>query len=318
MKNNKSRKLNKVLVTGARGFVGSSLVRHLSKSGIRVIAVVRERDDLDLSCFTNLENIVLIKCDLSNIKKLPKIILDRNIDAFFHFAWEGTSGNIRADSDVQTDNIRYTCDAVKACCELECDEFVFASSIMEYEVIDVMKKGVKPNAGEIYSTAKLAADYMAKITAINLGIVYKAGMISNIYGPGEKSFRLINSSLRKMLKGEHCSFSSGEQKYDFIYIDDAVRAFQIIAERGYSGKSYYIGSLHQQPLKCFLMKMRDLIDPKMKIGLGEMESRATSLTYEEFDVNGLYNDTGFEPLISFEDGIQRTINWLKESIDESI
>ena len=72
-------------------------------------------------------------------------------------------------------------------------------------------------------------------------------MISNIYGPGELSPRLVNTSIRKMLKGEHCAFSAGEQIYDFIYITDAAK-----------------------------------------------------------------NDTGFVPEVSFKEGINNTVAWIRE------
>ncbi|MDE5873831.1 MAG: NAD-dependent epimerase/dehydratase family protein [Lachnospiraceae bacterium] len=52
-----------------------------------------------------------------------------------------------------------------------------------------------------------------------------SAVISDIYGEGESSPRLINSSIRKLLNNEETSFSTGEQMYDFVYIEDAARMF---------------------------------------------------------------------------------------------
>ena len=58
--------------------------------------------------------------------------------------------------------------------------------------------------------------------------------------------------------------------------------------------------------------MRDQVDPKIGIGLGELPFNGVSLSYNEFDVEAVKKDTRFEPVVSFAEGIQKTIEWLKE------
>ena len=183
---------------------------------------------------------------------------------------------------------------------------------MEYEIAAAMEAASAPGINTLYCTAKITADYMARALAGSLGIDYIRGMISNIYGPGETSPRLINTSLRKLLKGEHCSFSAGEQMYDFIYITDAAKVFVRLGEAGKANKTYYIGSSKPRPLKDFLLEMRDCVDPSVNIGLGELPFNGVSLTYKEFDINAVKTDTGFVPEVSFKMGITKTIEWLKK------
>nr|WP_325300795.1 NAD(P)-dependent oxidoreductase [uncultured Dysosmobacter sp.] len=303
--------MKKVVVTGANGFVGSAVCRELSVRGIEVIAVVRDGGS-DMASIGALSGIRIACCPMDQYSKLPDIIGDRDIDVFYHFAWEGSSGPKRGDDAVQQNNIRYTCDLVRACGAMECKRFVFASSIMIYEIMTQIEKSLVPGINTLYCSAKLAADYMAATIAASLGIDYLRGVISNIYGPREKSARLINSSLRKLLRGEHCAFSPGEQLYDFIYCDDAAVAFAEIGDIGLPQRPYYIGSMEPRPLKEFLMIMRDQVDPQIGIGLGELTHNGFSLTYEEFDIRALNRDTGFVPKVPFDEGIRRTIRWLKE------
>lgn len=304
--------MKKAIVTGANGFVGAAVCRELADQGVAVLAVVRNPNE-NISNINLIKGIRIIYCDLIDFRTLASLIPDRDLDVFYHFAWIGSAGPLRGDADVQISNVKYSCDTVKACSEMGCKRFVFASSIMEYEIGAIMETESTPGINTLYCSAKVAADYMVRTIAGSLGINYIRAVISNIYGPGELSPRLVNTSLRKMMNGEHCAFSDGEQMYDFIYITDAAKVFAAIGRKGNANKTYYIGSQEPKQLKEFLWIMRNCVDPSIQIGLGEIPSSGVSLTYKEFDINAVWNDTGFLPEVSFKNGIENTIVWLQEA-----
>lgn len=303
--------MKKAIVTGANGFVGTALCRELCRQGIQVIAVVRNKTEF-IRKTKDLPGLTVVYLDLSRFRNLAEMIPDRDVDILYHLAWEGSAGELRGDSDVQINNVRYVCDTVKACADMGVRRFVFAASIVEYEINAVMATDVTPEINTLYASAKTAADYMARAIAGSLGIDYIRAVISNIYGPGEMSPRLVNTSLKKMISGEHCAFSAGEQFYDFIYIDDAAEAFAAIGEKGKANRTYYIGSQEPQKLKNFLIEMKNQVDPEMEIGLGEIPFHGISLSYEEFDRNAVRDDVGFVPQVSFAEGIRNTVDWLRE------
>lgn len=303
--------MKKAIVTGANGFVGTAVCKELSKQGVEVIAIIRNEEEI----ITAIEHLPLLRifyADLADFKSLDEKITDRDVDVLYHFAWVGSAGPLRGDADIQMKNVQYTCDTVKACAAIGCKRFVFASSIMEYEIEATMATEATPGINTLYCSAKVAADYMARTIAGSLGIDYIRAVISNIYGPGELSPRLVNTSIRKMLKGEHCAFSAGEQLYDFIYVTDAAKTFAAIGENGKKNKTYYIGSQEPKPLKVFLKELRDCVDPCIEIGLGELPFNGVSLTYKEFDINAVKDDTGFVPEVSFMEGVSNTVAWIKE------
>lgn len=305
-------KNDNVIVTGAGGFVGTALCKELLARGKSVTAVVRE-GVTNIHGVKQEDNLHVVGCDMDNYANLKDILNNRNYDVMYHLAWEGTSGKLRGDLNVQLDNIRNSTNILYACKELGCRRFVFASSIMEYEIQAIMNTDTTPSINSLYSCAKLSAGYMLRIIAASMGIDYIRAVVSNIYGPGEFSPRLVNSTIRKMLNGERCSFSKGTQMYDFIYISDAVKAFLAIGDKGLPNKTYYIGSLQPRPLKTFLTEIRDIIDADIDIGFGEVPSSGISLSYNEFDINAVKIDTGFAPEISFSEGIKRTAKWIKET-----
>ncbi len=305
--------MKKVIITGANGFLGAALCKELLNTCEKIYVVIKEGADIPSDYSTN-DRITVINCSMENYDRLPELITEREFDILYHFAWVGTAGPLRADYKVQLDNVKCGCDIIKICKEIGCKRIVFSASIMEYEIQTFMETDLTPGINTIYSTAKLTADYMMRTIAASKGVEYIRAVISNIYGPGENSPRLVNTSLRKMLNGEHCAFSSGEQMYDFIFITDAAKAFVAIGEKGKPNKTYYIGSQKPRALKEFLMEMRDVVDPKIEIGLGEIPFGGVSLTYNEFDIHAVEKDTGYVSTVPFDEGIQKTITWLRDEV----
>ena len=302
--------MKKVIVTGANGFIGSALCKELLENGIEVIAVVRNEAS-KIECLTKNNNFRILYCDLMNYDRLLEHVTERDIDVFYHFAWSGSSGDKRGDYEIQIANIQSACNAMEVGSKLNCKRFVFDSSIMNFEVEALMKTELVPPISTLYSSAKLASDYMLKALSGFYGIEYISALISNVYGPGENSSRLISSSLKKMLKGHTCEFTHGNQMYDFIYIQDAVRCLKLIGEKGKSNKMYYVGSTNPRPLKEFLLEMKDEVDANLEIGLGKIPYSGISLTYNEFDIHEVENDIGFKSTISFKEGIKLTIDWMR-------
>lgn len=305
--------MKKVIMTGANGFVGSAVCRELTDRGIDVTAIVRSENS-NLDSIKDIPNLKIVFSELSDIYKLDKVIEEKDFDCFYHLAWNGSAGPLRGDYMVQLKNVEYTCNAVHVAKRLGCRRFVFAASIMEYEVQKLIETNKSVGINTLYSSSKITAEYMARAIADSIGVDYVGGIISNIYGPGERSPRLVNTTIRKLLKGDYCKFSPGEQIYDFIYIEDAAKAFYELGANALTDRSYYIGSLNPRPLKNFLTDIRDVVSPEMKIGIGEIPFEGVSLTYREFDVEALKKDTGFSPQIEFKEGIKRTACWIRENI----
>jgi UDP-glucose 4-epimerase len=303
--------MRKAIITGATGFLGSWLVKELADLEIEVIAVVRSGQS-DLGTLTQYDNVRIVVCPLAEMTSLPTLIEDKDVDVFYHLAWAGTSGIDRADIKLQLGNVQAACDAVKAAAEIGCSKFVNAGSIMEYEAMQyIPMDGSTPGLGSIYSAAKQAADFMAKILAVSLNQCYVNAIISNIYGVGEKSERFINTTIRKFLNNERPSFTHGEQLYDFIYVSDAARAFYLIGENGKAYTNYYVGNRVPHPLKEFIVRMRDVVDGSIVLNFGEIPFQGALLKYDEFDMPKLSRELGFVPEISFEQGIEKTVEGIK-------
>lgn len=293
--------MRRAVITGANGFLGSALVQRLMfQEGVEVWAVVRP----GAKRTERIWGAHIVECALDRMHTLADMLPHGDYDAFYHFAWAGTSGKERSDYALQFENARHSCDALIAAKRIGCKKFVFAGSIMAYE----QKK-------RVYATAKLCAQCMLKALAGRMDIAFVEAIISNVYGAGEYSQRFVVSTIKKLLKGEHVPFTSGEQMYDFLYITDAAEALSILGESGEHGQSYYVGHEEPKQLKAFLRQMADSVSPGMPLALGEIDmGTAPPLTYREFDMGKMKRLFGFEPKVDFEDGIQRVTDWLRHEI----
>ena len=299
------------VVTGAGGFVGRSVVKELLSQGFDVLSIVHSKKKVP----DEIKDSIILECGFEDYLSIIDSIKNYCPDVFYHFAWSGTSGQMRANEEVQLSNVKGTCNAIRVANLVGCRRFVFAASIMEYEVDSEIKSMQFPNINSIYSTAKLAADYMARILAGHYNLEYISAMISNIYGPGEYSPRLINTTIRKLLKEEHVSLSNCEQLYDFLYISDAAKMIVAVGIKGISGKNYYIGNRKRRPLKQFMEELRDIVKPDAVLGFGEVPFSGVGLENLCFDTESVLIDTKVEPYVTFSDGISKTRDWiLKEEI----
>ena len=295
-----------VIVAGANGFIGKNLVNSLLAKGYSVTALDARFDEELLS------KVSCIDVKGRGMDDIAEELAGKKYGCFFNLAWMGTSGPMRADYNIQLENVRLTCDFVKLCASIGCPRFIYASSINEMETYEYLQSdGIEPSGGYIYGTGKLAAHLMGETVAKLEGIDFIPVIITNIYGIGEKSARLVYTSIKKLIRGEHCSFTSGHQNYDFIYITDAIDSMIEVAERGKGFTRYYIGSGEPKPLREFLLKMRDIVAPGAELGLGDIPFKGVSVDYSQFKLKQIEKDTGFRNKVSFEDGIRMTADYIR-------
>lgn len=301
--------MKKALVTGANGFVGSAVVRELLANNIEVTALDRE------GCNGNIpEAARFMPFDLGSLSDVTPVLKELRPDIYYHLAWFGMNGATRGDASIQLKNAEWTLAALRQAHEIGCKRFVGAGSIMEYETYEaVLSQGNRPGSAYSYGAAKLAAHTLCMVEAQKLGMDIVWAEITNAYGVGENSPRLINSTLRKIMAGETPEFTSGTQYYDFVYIDDTARAFRLIGENGKPFCHYLIGSSNAKPLKEFILEIQKAVAPDMDFIFGNVPFTGVNLPLESFDCSLTEKDTGFKAEISFEDGIKRTMDWLRTS-----
>ena len=301
--------MQKVIITGADGFVGSYTVAHFLKEGCEVLALDMGAEPKRLKAT---EGLTYIQCDISDVNGMMKKISQGVYDTFVHFAWAGSAGPARVDYNLQMKNALVTVECMKAAKRLGCTRFVCAGSIMEYEVeAAIHTQGSKPGMAYIYGMGKHIAHCMCKSVAVDIGIELLWPMITNAYGVGELSPRFVNTTLRKIINGDKLEFTSGAQNYDFVYVSDVAKAFYLVAKNGKPFCEYMIGSGNAKPLKEFIIEMVSACSDDAVPHFGDIQFTGTNMPLSTFSIADIKSDCGFEPEVSFAVGTRMTMEWLK-------
>ena len=122
--------MKKIIVTGATSMIGTALIEECVKQNVEVYAVIRSSSGKQ-SRLPDSSLIHLIDCSLETLDHLPELI-PAGCDTFYHIAWGNTGENRNRSTELQSRNISYTLDAVRAANALGCKRFIGAGSQAEY------------------------------------------------------------------------------------------------------------------------------------------------------------------------------------------
>jgi len=304
------KKMNKVIVTGATGFIGRCLTEFLIKKGIEVYGVGRNMEILNsLAKDKHFHPIVL---DFKDYNLINQVIKVQDIDVFFHTAHFGVNGKNKNDYRIQLNNAIAAGDAVNAAAQMKCERFLYVGSVDEYEAC--MKpddKFIIPSHSRVYGLSKFAADNIGKTIAFSMRMEYVSVLLSLTYGEGNKTGILPNTIIRNSRQKEPIKLIKGNNLFDMIYVEEAVEGIIAVAEKGINMESYYIGHTELKTFKDTVKDICKVIKSESELYFGEYPDPEYNIDYHSINRNKLYDDTGYKCNYDFAESIRNTANWLE-------
>lgn len=297
--------MKNVIVTGGNGFIGSSLIKKLVANGIKVVAVdiTFQGERLPESeLITKIESCV----DASLVEKLPA----EEYDAFYHLAWKGVNGADKANPSVQLANIQMAIDCADICKKLNVKKYLCAGTVAENATFSLPNLE-KTSGGMMYGVAKHACRLILEDYCKNIGLQFVWMQFSNIYGVGNKTGNLVSYTLGELMTGNEATFGPALQPYDFIYVDDLIEAVYRLGEKETNKAFYYIGSGSPRQLKEYLLRIGELAGYADKIGIGIRPDDGIKYSMDMFCNDDLVDAVGEYVSTDFDNGINKTIEWLK-------
>jgi UDP-glucose 4-epimerase len=308
------------LITGIAGFLGSAVARELVARG----ETVRGLDNLSTGSLNNLEGIEesveLLHADLRSANALD--LACRDIDYVFHLAAiDSVQRSIEDPIGSSHVNLDGTLHLIGAAQSHGVKRVVFASSAAVYGNLASSPIGEDstPNPLSPYGTQKLSCEqYLANAWTMS-GIETVALRYFNIFGPRQSSgfadsgvIAQLTSRMLSTDQGGPIVYGDGEQVRDFVYISDAVNATIAAMDasaEAVAGKVFNVGSGRGKSIKIAFETIACMLaftgDPRC------VQARPLDAERSVADITAARQAFGYNPAVSFADGILKTITWFR-------
>ncbi len=305
------------LVTGGFGLLGVSLVNFLIKKKFKV--VILDYKNYRKNFFLNNKNIIIEKGNFSEMKFVEKIFKKYKFSGIFHLgAQTQVLKALKNPYETLIINIFGTINFLETLRKRNLKiPFIYSSSDKAYGELEkkFYLESDKLNAIFPYDTSKSSSDLIcqsySKTYNLNVGIIRSA----NIFGPNDLNIkRIVPETIISILKNKKLNIrSSGKQKRDYIYVEDATRAyfklFQYLEKKNGDLKIYNIGSKYNlstiQIIKIIykIMEIKENFEIK---NFSKLEINNQRLNY-----NKIKKELYWKPIHKLEDSLKKTIEWYK-------
>ncbi len=309
MKNKKT-----FLVTGGTGFIGRSIVRLLLKKNYNVIVF----DNDSRGSYKKLEKkkIKFFKGDIRKKKDLYKSL--KSVNAVIHLAYVNGTKFFYSKPEIVLDvAIKGLVNVFDGCKKFNIKELYLASSSEVYQTPlkiptnekEMLKIPDVFNPRYSYAGGKILTELMG----VNYGKKYFKKLVifrpHNVFGPEMGNEHVIPEFIKRMqsLKGNKFKIEgTGKEIRTFIFIDDFIRAFDLILQKGKHLNIYNIGTQEKVKIGELARKIADIFNKNIKLMTSPLKKGGTKIRVP--DIKKIKN-LGFKPIYSIEEGLIKTINF---------
>jgi nucleoside-diphosphate-sugar epimerase len=309
----------RALVTGAAGFIGSTLVDRLVAAGDDVVGIdsftdyyPRALKERNLFGARRQPNFRFVEARIQDTD-LRSLLADRT--HVFHLAAQaGVRKSWGRDFNVYTsNNVEATQVLLEACVDVPLERFVYSSSSSVYgdRVPMPMREDALPQPVSPYGVTKLAAEQLCNLYVVNFGVPAVSLRYFTVYGPRQRPDMGFHRFLRAVLLEQPITvYGDGEQTRDFTYVHDAVDANLAAAGRGVPGRVYNIGGGSRVSINAVLELIARLSGRAPVIAVDQAQKGDMRHTYA--DTSRARADLGFAPRVGLEEGLAAEHAWLAD------
>jgi len=307
----------KYLVTGGAGFIGSHISKELVKRDHEVRIIDNFLTGKKENIASLLDKIELIEGDIKDIETCRRAL--EGVDFVLHqAALPSVPRSIKDPLATNENNIRGTLNVLLASREAKVKKVVFASSSSVYGDDTHLPKieGREGSPLSPYALSKQVGENYCRIFSRIYGLSTVFLRYFNIFGPRQDPFSqyaaVIPNFITRMLKGEKpIIFGDGEQSRDFTYVSNVVEA-NILASKAQdvSGEAFNIAYGERTTVNSLAKTINEVL--KKNINPVHDEPRPGDVKNSFAEISKARKMLKYEPLVSFNEGLKKTIDWYQE------
>ncbi len=330
---------SKILVTGGCGFIGANFIHLALKKlpGCRVINLDKltyAGNPANLAEFSENPRYHLVKGDINDRQLLAHLFIKEKIDTVVHFAAEShVDRSITGPGEFIRTNIDGTFTLLEAARQAWLKPAEEGAQSKSYRFLHVSTDEVYGSLGATgyftettpydprspYSASKAAADHLARAYFHTYGLPVMVTNCSNNYGPYQFPEKLIPLIINNALEGRPLPvYGDGKNVRDWLYVTDHCQALLTVLEKGKPGDTYNIGGNNERQNLEIVETICDLVDERVE-KLDNHKPRRSLINFVKdrpghdrryaIDAGKIARELGWQPAISFDDGIRQTIDW---------
>lgn len=320
-----------ILVTGAAGFIGSHVCRHLLDRGEEVVGI----DDLNayydprlkdarLEWLIGSKGFSFLKGDIADTAALAEAVEGRRIVKVVHLAAQaGVRYSLENPRAYIRSNVAGQLEILELCRHLKSVEhLVYASSSSVYggnDKVPFHESDPVDTPVSLYAATKKADELMGHAYSHLFGIPQTGLRYFTVYGPWGRPDMAYWKFTKAIFEGKPIEvFNHGEMWRDFTYVDDIVKGTVAVLDRPPSGdgvphRVYNIGNNSPENLSRFIDILEEIIGVKAVRMLSPMQPGDVVRTYA--DISALERDFSFRPSTSLEAGLTSFVTWYRDYFD---